>query len=96
MNKNTWIMSRLSDLHDGEDSVRKIEKVGDFYWDLREGRRDLVIAVPWPPHSGKAIWSSWSIDYKNDSDASWTWDGNEDKPTLNPSIHWISYFSWMD
>lgn len=28
---------------------------------------------------------------RNASDATWTWNGNFDKPTFNPSVHCIGY-----
>ena len=62
-----------------------LEQVGDFYWDLRGGeRRAIVIAIP----TGTGWESSrWTIDYPNHSGGQWSWDGNEDSPTLTPSIH---------
>ena len=64
------------------------ERVGDFYWDLRHGRRQLVVALPTSPADLKGTAVAWSIDFKNHCDAQWSWDGNEDVPTLTPSLHW--------
>ena len=74
-------MRRLPDLTDGDHTLRRPDRHGDFYWDLRNGKRSLVVAVPWPS-TGRPVWSSWSIDHKNESDAQWTWDGNEDEPIV--------------
>ena len=61
-------------------------QVGEFYWDLQNGKRQLVVMLPF--QEGGAT-SSWSIDFPNHNGAKWSWDGNEDKPTLSPSLHWI-------
>ena len=92
----SYEMKRLPDLYDGDSSIIKTNNIGDFYWDLRDGHRALVIAVPWPSNQ-RPIWSSWSIDYKNDSGDQWSWNGDENKPTLSPSINWVSVFhGWIE
>ena len=62
------------------------EKIGDFFWDLRDGRRSLVVAIPCVSWDKRGLASTWTIDHKNYSGASWNWDGDEDKPTLSPSL----------
>lgn len=64
------------------------ERVGDFTWRrLSDGPINLlVVAIPCVHHNGW-IHSEWTIGHKNECGASWTWDGNEEKPTLNPSLH---------
>ena len=63
-----------------------LEKLGDFYWDVRGERRTLVVLIPCL--SGRSGWinSRWTIDHKNHCDAQWSWDGNEDAPTLDPTL----------
>ena len=66
---------------------------GDFYWDLRggEARRTLILAIP-KLKNGKDDgeewqYSRWNIGHPNSGGHQWTWDGNEDAPTLSPSLH---------
>lgn len=79
-----------------------LEKPGDFYWEMRSGRRMLVIAVPAPLGyaGGFRDWaySRWEIadeDYPNRS-VTWKWNGDEDKPTLDPSLDLVSiWHGWV-
>lgn len=62
-------------------------QVGDFAWRFADGDvRLLVVAIPCIHHRGW-IHSEWTIGHKNECGAQWSWDGNEDKPTLSPSLH---------
>ena len=71
------------------------EQVGDFYWDLRGGKRTIVIALPYAQENIPFVATRWTIDHKNHCDAQWSWDGNEDAPTLNPSLHWVgAWHGW--
>ena len=77
------------------ENPKEFKTAGDFCWDLRGGKRTLVIAIP---INASGRWESmrWSIDYKNLSGASWEWDGNETSPTLHPSIHAVGIFhGWV-
>lgn len=68
---------------------RPAPQVGDFYWwQDKQGRRSLLLAVPWPAREGRAVWSRWAVTEPNENGALWEWDGNEEKPTLSPSLHW--------
>lgn len=79
------------------DSEENLERRGDFCWlGGEDGKRTLVIAMPCDPRwrdntKGGEPYSMcrWSIGYKNHSGAQWSWDGDEDKPTLSPSLHWV-------
>ena len=74
------------------------ECVGDFYWkfDTDTRKRSLVVAVPWPSND-KPIWSSWTIDHLNNSLAQWSWNKDEDKPTLYPSLNWVGvWHGWVE
>ena len=69
------------------------EDIGDFYWDLQHKRRCLVVALP-TKHG--MLCCSWSIDHKNHSNAQWSWDGDEDAPTLSPSLHAVGlWHGWV-
>jgi len=62
-------------------------KAGQFKWKISEqGYRTLVLAVPHTNPSGWLL-TEWTIDHKNDCDAQWSFDGNEKRPTLTPSLH---------
>ena len=78
-----------SGFSDGAAALRETRKAGDFYWDLRDGKRELLIAIPWP-HSDRTLWCPWPIKpASTPGGQSWEWDGNEDAPTLNPSLNWV-------
>ena len=76
---------------------QKPEAIGEFYWNLCGGKRVLTVAIPskrgpnWPP-----LISSWTIDHENIEGARWGWDGDEDTPTLTPSLHAVgSWHGWV-
>ena len=74
----------------------QLQQVGDFHWDLRDGRRQLVCAIPCDENPKGWIYSAWSIDYRNTSGAQWAWDGDEDCPTLVPSVHAVGeWHGWI-
>ena len=61
--------------------------LGEFAWRFDEhGRRSIAIAIPGNIQL-VPVFSLWTIGYKNRCGAQWSWDGNEDKPTLRPSLH---------
>lgn len=76
------------------DGAGLLKERGDFFWltpPAHPQGRVLVFAMPIQRHGqddGQA-WthSHWTIDHPNQSDAQWEWDGNEDAPTLSPSLH---------
>ena len=73
------------------------DQVGDFKWYIGKisGKRILTVAIP--TIGGKGwIHSRWSIDHKNVCGAQWSWDGNEDAPTLTPSLHAVGiWHGWV-
>lgn len=78
------------------DDLKGVSQRGDFYWiGGEDGKRTLAIAMPcsigWRDNMTGEPYSmcQWSIGYKNSSGAQWTWDGDEDKPSLTPSLHWV-------
>ena len=75
-----------------ERSLYRFTAIGDFYWFINpDGTRRLIVALPWHinRNPGAFVASDWTIDYPNFGGYKWSWDGNEDKPTLHPSLHWI-------
>jgi len=76
--------------------------IGDFYWTVAACGRTLWVMIPCPglqggtPGALRPIICPWSIGYRNDSGAQWSWDGNEDKPTLTPSLHAVGlWHGWV-
>lgn len=61
-------------------------ELGQFAWSYREGKRVLHLVIPCPGRTN-GIWSEWTIGHRNGCGAQWSWDGNEDLPTLSPSLH---------
>lgn len=70
---------------------------GDFCWFVNhERRRLLVLAIPYHGAVNKWIHSEWTIDHKNECGAQWGWNGNEDAPTLTPSLHAVGvWHGWV-
>lgn len=66
-------------------SYDDLKQVGDFYWNVREdGKRRFICFVrPGEPVTWKAVTM---IEVGG---SGWGWDGNEEQPTLTPSI-WVN------
>lgn len=64
-------------------------KTGDFYWRVEEpsGRRLLCVLIPCQSAESGYTFAQFTIGFLNASGAQWDWDGNEDAPTLTPSVH---------
>ena len=82
---------------DGYDDV---EQPGDFWWTRAEGGPVIWIALPpsgWAAERGHRFnITPWTINHKNSCDAQWSWDGDEDSPTLTPSLHCVGYWhGWV-
>lgn len=79
-----------------EDSLFEEPPVlGHFGWKMRDGKRILLVVIPCPGRDN-GIWSEWSIDHRNHCGAQWSWNGNEDKPTLSPSLHAVGvWHGWV-
>ena len=68
-------------------SSKGITGVGDFTWRFVGGdQRVLVVAIPAVSRPGWLL-SEWTINHRNESNAQWQWNGNEERPTLAPSLH---------
>ena len=73
------------------ETYDSIKQIGDFYWlfDFPPHRlgRVLAVAIPYPEHGPEAFClSTWTIDHPSSNGSQWTWDGDEDRPTLSPSL----------
>lgn len=70
-----------------------IERVGQYCWhrDVTGAVTRIWLAVPSPDHD--EFGDGWTPIFlpvrqgPNQSGKHWGWDGNEDAPTLTPSIH---------
>lgn len=96
-NHEPFAMRRIApDLHrsiklrDAERDRYRFTAIGDFYWFIPEGKRKLIVALPWyiDRNPEAFVAGDWPIDHPNFNGAQWSWDGNEDVPTLMPSLHW--------
>lgn len=78
------------------DGFDRIEARGDWFWNLRGGRRTMILAIPCALARRDWQWSMWSIGYVNHSGASWSWDGDDQRPTLTPSLHAVGiWHGWV-
>jgi Family of unknown function (DUF6527) len=80
-------------------NVDLLDKAGEFAWADENGKRYIMIALPQPTPENP---DNYIINYipvifgSNISGKSWGWDGNEDKPTLTPSIHCVGHWhGWV-
>lgn len=64
-------------------------KPGDFSWDTAfEGKRYLYVCLP-----GDTSMSAIQVQHGSPGgNRVWGWDGNEDQPTITPSIHWLEHW----
>lgn len=65
-------------------------KPGEFYFETRDdGKHWLMVILPFRNADGKFINipTEVSIGHPNNNGAVWQWDGNEEHPTITPSIH---------
>ena len=60
-----------------------LPEIGDFCWDLRRGRRMLIVRTPSREPEGMV--TNWPIAIPMPG-GQWEWDGNADKPTITPSL----------
>lgn len=74
-------------------SMEDIREIGDFCFVGLGDRRSIVIRTPSEPNAAGLNPSgyeqtAWPISpHATRNNHSWTWDGNEDAPTLEPSLH---------
>jgi hypothetical protein len=85
-------MKRIADKGD-------VDNVGEFAWGDENGVRYIMIALPCPRADAP---DNYIMNYLpvinggNMPGKRWGWDGNEDAPTLTPSIHCIGHWhGWV-
>jgi hypothetical protein len=78
------------------NSEEKCDQVGDFAWKITEGNvRHLVFLIPRSPNN--YLFQCLPVRQgPNEAGRCWGWDGNEDAPTLTPSVHTIGHWhGWV-
>lgn len=80
-------------------STGDVDNVGEFAWGSAGGVRHILIALPQPKPDAP---NDYIINYLpvvkggNTPGKHWGWDGNEDIPTLTPSIHCLGHWhGWV-
>lgn len=75
----------------------RCKKPGDFFFEHDQGA--LWIAIPNVLLSGQAHFTvcRWPVNGKKlDNGAGWDWDGNVEKPTMNPSLYALKiWHGWV-
>jgi hypothetical protein len=78
------------------------EQVGDYCFVKTKEGRVLWLAIPVTSSQTtqydkkRFVASRWTIDHKNHCDAQWSWNGDQDKPTLKPSLHAVGdWHGWV-
>lgn len=72
-----------------------LDRAGDFCWQVGdEGKRTLVLIIPAP--NGNTCYSRWTINHANGDGCQWSWNGDNDIPTLTPSLHAVGiWHGWV-
>jgi hypothetical protein len=65
----------------------QMEKPGDFYFDPRDDHEGIVIILPGQTFVHLAVNRGAPAGARV-----WGWDGNEEKPTITPSIHALEHW----
>lgn len=77
-----------------------IEHVGDFAWTDHGGVRHLLFTTPRVASTGEqADWMVHEVPVQIGSNSvgrHWGWDGDEERPTLTPSVHCLGFWhGWV-
>lgn len=76
--------------------VSELSELGDFFFKHSAKGPVLFVMLPYRNKSTGKLISSWTIDHKNLCNAQWSWDKNQDKPTLKPSLHAVGiWHGWV-
>ena len=80
-------------------------RVGDYYFDKKGSKPTLILAIPSPQERPERMkcynhdtppdnfqYSRWPINHPNILGEYWTWDDNEESPTITPSLHAVGYW----
>lgn len=91
MNTQSCDMTRVAST---EPFWEQVAKPGDFHIETDEGgQRQMWFCLP---DGGNGVINLRPVLPPNQAHPSWEWDGNEDKPTLTPSVHqpgvWHGWF----
>lgn len=70
-------------------------QIGDYWWFIdKDGDRRHLVTVLLDPNNGPEL-LMWEVEKGSkipESSKVWGWDGNKEKPTLQPSLNWINYW----
>lgn len=71
--------------------------VGEFAWSEENGKRYIAVALPGGDTSNGYVLNYLRVGGESNSPGvHWGWDGNEDAPTLTPSLHCIGHWhGWV-
>lgn len=72
-----------------------IDNVGEFAWTEVNGQRYILLALPRPMPNAPDDYIMNQLPVvqgANIPGKGWGWDGNEDSPTLTPSIHCVGHW----
>lgn len=74
-----------------------IEQAGDFCWRRENGDvRGLFLGHPSSSPGGWTLIHIPVRQGRNETGKHWGWDGNEEEPTLTPSLHTIGHWhGWV-
>lgn len=78
---------------------------GDFYYKFLpnglpfpQNIESIVIAIPvlYSEGSQGCSFTEWTVARRNHCNAQWSLSGTLEKPTLNPSLHWVGvWHGWL-
>ena len=78
------------------DKFTLLNEAGCFWWRFMDGKRSLIVALPNQRWERGYFPSAWPVDQPNSTGDQWSWDGNEDEPTLSPSLHAVGeWHGWV-
>lgn len=81
------------------DDSGEIDNVGEFSWQEIKGVRHIYLALPTltPGVPDNYVMNLLPVSLgANVAGKYWGWDGNEDQPTLTPSVHCIGHWhGWL-
>lgn len=76
---------------DGSHIYRAEFSAGAFAWHTRDGYRCIRFKTPGPNYGNIIVYRS-GEPLPSVQEPVWSWDGDEDKPTLSPSVHCVGYW----
>ena len=75
----------------GEIGGYEMTEPGRFFWRVYKGQRWLKVMVPTDKVEAGCIYISLPVS-PTEAAGSWSWNGDEDRPTLTPSVDAVGYW----